>query len=61
MLIPTIIAYDIIQYSRRGSTIMAVNSAIKQGWQPLGPVVRHSDGDYFQTMVKYEHPKPNQV
>ena len=61
MLTPTIIAYDIIQYSGKGNTIMAVNSAIKQGWQPLGPVVKYSNSDYFQTMVKYEQPKLNKL
>ena len=61
MLTPKIIAYDIIQYSGKGNIIMSVNSAIKQGWQPLGPVVKYSNSDYFQTMVKYEHPQPNKV
>lgn len=61
MLVPTIIAYDILIYSGKGELTRAVNNAIKQGWQPLGPVVKYSGSDYYQTMVKYEHPKSNSI
>lgn len=61
---PTIIAYDIIIYnssSGKGGIVVAVNNAIKHGWQPLGPVVKYSGSDYYQTVVRYEQPKSNQI
>lgn len=61
MLVPTIIAYDIVSYSEKGDTIRAVNNAIKQGWQPLGPVVKYRNSGYYQTMVKYKQPKSNSI
>ena len=61
MLVPTIIEYTLIIHSGKGEVIRAVNNAIKQGWQPLGPVVKYSGSDYYQTMVKYEQPKSNSL
>ena len=61
MLVPTIIAYDILIYSGKGELTRAVNNASKQGWQPLGPVVKYNGSDYYQTMVKYEQPQTNSI
>lgn len=61
MLVPTIIAYDIIIYSGKGELARAVNNAIERGWQPLGPVIKYNGSDYYQTMVKYEQPKSNSI
>lgn len=61
MLIPKIVDYDILHYSGRRDIIVAVSNAIKRGWQPLGPVIKYTNSDYYQTMVKYEQPKLNQL
>lgn len=61
MLIPKIVDYDILIYSEKRDIIIAVNNAIRRGWQPLGSVIKYNDNDYHQTMVKYEQPKLNQL
>ena len=58
---PTIIAYYIVSYSDKGSFIAAINRFISEGWQPLGPVVKYSGSDYYQTVVRYEQPKSNSI
>lgn len=58
---PTVIAYDVVNYSNKGSVICAINKLISEGWQPLGPVVKYQGSDYYQTMVKYEQPKSNSI
>ena len=61
MLIPKIVNYDILICSGRRDIILAVSNAIKRGWQPLGPVIKYSNDDYHQTMVKYEQPQINSI
>lgn len=58
---PTVIAYDVVSYSSKGTFVSAINRLISEGWQPLGPVVKYQNSDYYQTIVKYEQPKPNQI
>lgn len=61
MLVPTIIAYDILSYSSQRDFVNSINERISHGWQPLGPVIKYSSSDYYQTLVKYEQPKTNSI
>ena len=61
MLVPIIIAYDVVSYSNQRDFVNSINERISHGWQPLGPVVKYSSSDYYQTLVKYEQPQTNSI
>lgn len=61
MLVPTLIAYDIVSYANQRDFVNSINKRISNGWQPLGPVIKYSSSDYYQTLVKYEQPKTNSI
>ena len=61
MLVPTIIAYDVVSSSNQRDFVNFINKRISNGWQPLGPVIKYSGSDYYQTLVKYEQPKSNSI